>query len=72
LVSAAATVVDGNLEIIKFDGKDQFRTAVYFPEEIPSIDAFVLSPKDERQITSLVAQSRKEETEVIKRTSTLH
>jgi hypothetical chaperone protein len=58
--SAAAARVDGRLELIRFDGAPQFRTAVFFPEQIPNPEDFQLTPALAAQVESLLRASRQQ------------
>lgn len=61
--SAAAAVVDGELTLIRFGDAEQFRTAVYFPEQVPDPGDFTLTPalqaELETQIRAARAQARR-------------
>lgn len=59
--SAAAAVVDGQLELVRFGDASQFRTAVFFPEVVPNVDDFVLTPVLEAQVDAFVRASRLDE-----------
>jgi hypothetical chaperone protein len=59
--SAAAAVVDGQLELVRFGDAQQFRTAVFFPEVVPNVDDFVLTPLLEAQVDAFVRASRADE-----------
>lgn len=65
--SAAAGIINGNVELVKFDGESQFRTSVFFPAVIPAIEDFVITPEYEREISALVAASRRDESENIRK-----
>ncbi|KAG9577310.1 hypothetical protein KCV01_g17070, partial [Aureobasidium melanogenum] len=59
--SAAAAVVDGQLELVRFGEARQFRTAVFFPEVVPDVDDFVLTPALEAQVDAFVRSVRADE-----------
>ncbi|MEW9570389.1 Hsp70 family protein [Rhodanobacter sp. Si-c] len=59
--SAAAAVVDGGLELIRFGEAHQFRTAVFFPEQVPSPDDFQLTPALAAQVESIVRRLRSQQ-----------
>jgi hypothetical chaperone protein len=56
--SAAAAVVDGKVELIRFGDACQFRTAVFFPEQVPNPDDFRLTPALAAQVESIVRAAR--------------
>lgn len=56
--SAAATMVGGRLELIRFGDAHQFRTAVFFPEQVPSPEDFQLTPALAAQVEAIMRQSR--------------
>ncbi|MEO5829060.1 MAG: Hsp70 family protein [Rhodanobacter sp.] len=43
--SAAAAIIDGELQLVRFGAAEQFRTAVYFPELVPDPANFRLTPE---------------------------
>lgn len=59
--SAAAAVVDGQLELVRFGEARQFRTAVFFPEVVPDVDDFVLTPALEAQVEAFIRSTRADE-----------
>jgi hypothetical chaperone protein len=48
--SAAAAVIDGELILVRFGAAQQFRTAVFFPDQIPDPARFQLTPALEAQL----------------------
>lgn len=50
--SAAAALIDGKLTLVRFGDAEQFRTAVFFPEQIPDPATFQLTPALEAQLAS--------------------
>ena len=48
--SAAAAIIDGELQLVRFGATEQFRTAVYFPELVPDPADFMLTPELEAQL----------------------
>ncbi|MEO9078718.1 MAG: Hsp70 family protein [Rhodanobacter sp.] len=48
--SAAAAIIDGELQLVRFGATEQFRTAVYFPEQVPDPANFKLTPELEAQL----------------------
>lgn len=56
--SAAAAIVDGQLQLIHFGTAPQFRTAVFFPEQVPDPADFRLTSALEAQVEALVRSSR--------------
>jgi len=48
--SAAAAIIDGELQLVRFGATEQFRTAVYFPELVPDPADFKLTPELEAQL----------------------
>lgn len=56
--SAAAAVVDGRVEPIRFGDALQFRTAAFFPERVPHPDDFQLTPALANQVDVMVRASR--------------
>ncbi|SFK47383.1 Hsp70 family protein [Rhodanobacter glycinis] len=58
--SAAAALVGGRLELIRFGDARQFRTAVFFPEQIPNPEDFQLTPALAAQVESIVRASRQQ------------
>jgi hypothetical chaperone protein len=59
--SAAAAVVDGQLQLVRFGEERQFRTAVFFPEVVPDFDDFVLTPALEGQVDTIIRATRADE-----------
>ena len=55
---AAAAIVEGELTLIRFGDAQQLRTAVFFPEVVPSPDDFVLTPLLSAQVDALVRSAR--------------
>lgn len=56
--SAAAAVLDGKLQLIRFGDATQFRTAVFFPERVPSPDEFQLTPAMEAEVDVMIRAGR--------------
>ena len=52
--SAAAAIREGQLHSIRFGEAQQFRTAAFFPENVPDPNDFVLTPALEAQLESLL------------------
>jgi hypothetical chaperone protein len=48
--SAAAAIIDGELQLVRFGATEQFRTAVFFPELVPDPADFQLTPELEAQL----------------------
>jgi hypothetical chaperone protein len=48
--SAAAAIIDGELQLVRFGSTEQFRTAVYFPELVPDPADFQLTPELQAQL----------------------
>ncbi|TCV91182.1 putative chaperone protein [Luteibacter rhizovicinus] len=59
--SAAAAIIDGDLRLVRFGDARQFRTAVFFPEVVPNVEDFVLTPVLEAQVDAIVRASRADE-----------
>jgi len=59
--SAAAGVVDGTLVHVPFGDQSQFRTAAYFPRELPEGDDFELTPALEDEVLSLVRAGKRDQ-----------
>ena len=51
---AAAALIDGQLTLIRFGAAEQLRTAVYFPEVVPHMDEFQLTPALAAQVETLL------------------
>jgi hypothetical chaperone protein len=58
--SAAAAIVDGHLQQVRFGEALQFRTSVYFPEVMREFDDFVPDDAQEYRIEQLVDAGRRE------------
>jgi hypothetical chaperone protein len=58
--SAAAALVEGQLQVIRFGDATQFRTAVFFPEQIPNPEDFRLTPALAAQVEAMVRASRQQ------------
>ena len=56
--SAAAAIVDGRLELVRFGDTQQFRTAVFFPEQVPDPADFELTPMLAARVESIVRSLR--------------
>ncbi len=63
--SAAGTLVDGKLSLIRFGEAAQFRTAVYFPEVVPDPNEFQLTPELEAQLDALLRSSRTQQRQLV-------
>ncbi|MGY3041732.1 putative chaperone protein [Rhodanobacter sp. TND4EL1] len=48
--SAAAAIIDGELQLVRFGDTEQFRTAVYFPELVPDPADFQLTAELQAQL----------------------
>lgn len=59
--SAAAGIVDGQLVHVPFGEQRQFRTAAYFPRELPAGDDFELTPALEAEVDALVRAGRRDQ-----------
>ena len=59
--SAAAGIVDGRLVHVPFGDQSQFRTAAYFPRELPIGDDFELTPALEAEVTALVRAGKRDQ-----------
>ncbi|MFT4249127.1 MAG: hypothetical protein QM581_14035, partial [Pseudomonas sp.] len=57
--SAAAAIVDGRLEQVRFGEALQFRTSVYFPETMRELEDFVPDDAQEHRIEQLVESARR-------------
>ena len=57
--SAAAGLVDGVLVHVPFGEQSQFRTAAYFPRELPAGDDFELTNAMEEEVRELVRASKR-------------
>lgn len=62
--SAAAAIVDGRLKLVRFGDTKQFRTAVFFPEQVPDPADFELTPALAAQVESIVRGSRTHQSQV--------
>ncbi|MBN8884478.1 MAG: Hsp70 family protein [Rudaea sp.] len=60
--SAAAVFRNDRVEKIRFAAGDQFRTAVYFPEAVPNMDEFQMTPEIERDFERILRQDRRQAT----------
>lgn len=56
--SAAAALIDDELTLVRFGEAEQFRTAVFFPEQIPDPASFRLTPALEAQLESELRLAR--------------
>lgn len=56
--SAAAAMIDGRLELVRFGDARQFRTAVFFPEQVPDPADFELTPALAARVESIVRSLR--------------
>lgn len=65
--SAAGAVVDGRLQLVRFGDDHQFRTTVYFPQRIPDVRHFELTPELEREVERIAASTRAEQSRQIER-----
>ncbi len=59
--SAAAAIIDGELQLVRFGAAEQFRTAVFFPELVPDPADFVLTPALEAQLETQLRQARSQQ-----------
>jgi hypothetical chaperone protein len=59
--SAAAAFIDGELTLVRFGQAEQFRTAVFFPEQIPDPARFQLTPALEAQLASELRLARSQQ-----------
>jgi len=59
--SAAAAIIDGKLELVRFGDAEQFRTAVFFPELVPDPSAFTLTPALEAQLENQLRLARQQQ-----------
>lgn len=64
--SAAAALVDGQPQSILFDGRPEFRTAVFFSHEIDDSEPMVLTPALERDLAALVKAATASQNKAIK------
>jgi hypothetical chaperone protein len=62
--SAAAAWLDGELTLIRFGAATQFRTAVFFPEQVPDPGDFVLTPALEAQLETQLRIARGQQREI--------
>lgn len=59
--SAAAALIDGELTLVRFGDAEQFRTAVYFPEQVPDPANFRLTPALEAQLETQLRLARRQQ-----------
>lgn len=59
--SAAAAFVEGKLQLVRFGDTEQFRTAVFFPEQVPDPAHFTLTPALEAQLESQLRLARNQQ-----------
>lgn len=59
--SAAAAFVAGRLQLVRFGDTEQFRTAVFFPEQVPDPADFALTPALEAQLESQLRLARNQQ-----------
>jgi hypothetical chaperone protein len=59
--SAAAAIIDGKLNLVRFGDAEQFRTAVFFPELVPDPNDFALNPALEAQLETQLRLTRTEQ-----------
>ena len=64
--SAAAAIIDGELQLVRFGASEQFRTAVYFPELVPDPANFKLSSALEAQLEIELRLARTRQREMAK------
>ncbi|RDS83594.1 heat-shock protein Hsp70 [Dyella monticola] len=69
--SSAAVFNDGKLEVINFNRGSQFRTAAYFPEKIPSLTDYELTPQLKKMVQDHLRQSKAEHARNLKRAQAL-
>lgn len=65
--SAAAFLTEGSVELVQFGDDSQFRTAVFFPAQIPSVTDFTVTPEIEREISGMVQRSKADQTGELQR-----
>ena len=65
--SAAGALVDGELRLVRFGDAHQFRTTVYFPQRLPDLRRFELTPALEREASLLAAQAAAYQREQLER-----
>ena len=63
--SAAAFASDGRVRKIKFGSDTQFRTAVYFPEAIPTLEDFEMSPQIQKMADDLFRRAKSDQSRSI-------
>lgn len=56
--SAAAAVIDGQVQTVRFGQERQFRTTVYFPEAVPDPSAFELDDAMQARVDAIVRSLR--------------
>ncbi|MFC5526834.1 Hsp70 family protein [Rhodanobacter ginsengisoli] len=59
--SAAAAIVGGELQLVRFGDAEQFRTAVFFPERVPDPADFTLTPALEAQLEAQLRLARSQQ-----------
>ncbi len=69
--SAAAAVVDGAVRIIQFNEQPQFRTTVFFPHQLPSLQDFVLTDELRAQALRLLAELKADQSRELARLAAL-
>jgi hypothetical chaperone protein len=69
--SAAAAVVDGQVQLIRFGDDHQFRTTVFFPLRMPEVAQFELTTELEGQVRALVAGAKRDQTQELARVQRL-
>jgi hypothetical chaperone protein len=57
--SAAAGLVDGALVHVPFEGQRQFRTAAYFPRDLPTLEGFALTAAMEHEADVIFRASKR-------------
>lgn len=54
--SAAAILMGAEVKSIKFNDEEQFRTAAYFPEKIPSLSDYKVTPELQQKADTTLPQ----------------
>ena len=69
--SAAAAVVNGQVQLIRFGDDSQFRTTVYFPLNLPDLADFELTDAAQDEVRSLVASFKRDQNDERERVEAL-
>ncbi|MEO7052146.1 MAG: Hsp70 family protein [Rhodanobacter sp.] len=64
--SAAAAIIEGELQLVRFGASEQFRTAVYFPELVPDPANFRLSAGLQAQLEIELRLARRRQRDMVK------